>query len=192
MPVFKAPTKDFDFILNEYLGLERYQDVPGFAEGIELATPLLDEAAKLTENVIFPLNQSGDEEGCTFDNGEVRMPKGFKEAYAQYVEGGWASFTCDPEYGGQGLPEFLNMPMTEMICSANLSFGLTPGLSHGAYNAIYLHANDELKQTYLPKMVTGEWSGVMCLTEPQAGTDLGLLTTKATPNDDGSYALRRQ
>ncbi len=189
MPVYKAPTNDFAFILNEYLGLDRYGDVPGFAEARELAAPLLDESAKYCENVLFPLNQTGDEEGCTYDNGEVRMPQGFKEAYAQYVQGGWASFTCDPQYGGQGLPEFLNMPMTEMICSANLSFGLTPGLSHGAYNAIYLHASDELKQTYLPKMVTGEWSGVMCLTEPQAGTDLGLLTTKATPNDDGSYAL---
>src|SRR5271170_3417078 len=117
------------------------------------------------------------------------MPDGFKEAYQTYVEGGWPSFTCDAAYGGQGLPDVLNMPLMEMVCSANLSFGLTPGLSHGAYNAIMLHASDALKTKYLPKLVSGVWSGVMCLTEPQAGTDLGLVRTKAEPAADGSYRI---
>ena len=150
---------------------------------------VLEAAAQLCEEVLFPLNQVGDKVGLKYDNGRVIMPDGFKEAYKTYVEGGWPSFTCDPNYGGQGLPEVLNMPLMEMVCSANLSFGLTPGLSHGAYNAIMLHASDEIKQKYLPKMVSGHWSGVMCLTEPQAGSDLGLVRAKATPNADGSYAL---
>ncbi len=189
MPIFRAPFKDFDFILNDYLGLDKYESVAGFAEARELAAPLLEEGAKYCENVIFPLNQTADTQGCQFKDGVVTMPDGFKEAYAQYVEGGWPSFTCDPEYGGQGLPEFLSMPATEMICSANLSFGLTPGLSHGAYNAVHLHGTDELKAKFLPKMVTGEWSGVMCLTEPNAGTDLGLMTTKAEDVGDGSFKI---
>lgn len=190
MPQFKAPVRDFTFILNEYLNISQYQDVPGFADaGPDLVSPLLDEAAKLTENVLFPLNQSADAQGLRYDNGEVIMPEGFKEAYQTYIQGGWPSFTCDPDYGGQGLPEVMNMPLMEMVCSANLAFGLTPGLSHGAYSAIDLHGSDALKQKYLPKMVSGEWSGVMCLTEPQAGTDLGLMRTKAEPQDDGSYAI---
>jgi len=190
MPQFKAPVRDFQFILHEYLNLAQYQDVPGFADATpELMTPVLEAAAQLCEEVLFPLNQVGDKVGLKYDNGKVIMPDGFKEAYNMYVEGGWPSFTCDPNYGGQGLPDVLNMPLMEMVCSANLSFGLTPGLSHGAYNAIMLHANDEIKKKYLPKMVSGHWSGVMCLTEPQAGTDLGLVRTKATANSDGSYSL---
>src|SRR6185369_6098046 len=145
-----------------------------------------------TEEVLFPLNQSADKEGLKYKDGTVTMPKGFKEAYKTYVDGGWPSFTCETEYGGQGLPEVLNMPLMEMVCSSNLAFGLTPGLSHGAYNAIMLHATEDLKKKYLPKMTTGHWSGVMCLTEPQAGTDLGLIRTKAEPQADGSYANRRQ
>ncbi|MDE3017005.1 MAG: acyl-CoA dehydrogenase C-terminal domain-containing protein [Pseudomonadota bacterium] len=190
MPVYKAPVRDFQFILHEYLNLGQYKDVPGFADsGPELMTPVLEAAAQMCEEVLFPLNQKGDKEGLQYDNGKVIMPGGFKEAYEMYVEGGWPSFTCDPAYGGQGLPDVLNMPLMEMVCSANLSFGLTPGLSHGAYNAIMLHGSDALKKKYLPRMVSGHWSGVMCLTEPQAGTDLGLIRTKAEPQPDGSYAI---
>lgn len=190
MPIYKAPVRDFQFVLNDYLNVSQYKDVPGFADaGPELMNPVLEAGAQLCEEVLFPLNQKGDKEGLKYDNGTVHMPAGFKEAYKTYVEGGWPSFTCDTKYGGQGLPDVLNMPLMEMVCSANLSFGLTPGLSHGAYNAIMLHASDELKARYLPKLVSGHWSGVMCLTEPQAGTDLGQIRTKAAPNPDGSYSI---
>jgi alkylation response protein AidB-like acyl-CoA dehydrogenase len=190
MPVYKAPVRDFQFVLNDYLNIAQYKAISGFADsGDDLMTPVLEAAAQMSEEVLFPLNQKGDRQGLRYDNGKVILPDGFKEAYKTYVEGGWPSFTCDPAYGGQGLPEVLNMPLMEMVCSANLSFGLTPGLSHGAYNAIMLHASDELKKKYLPKLVSGHWSGVMCLTEPQAGTDLGLIRTKADLNDDGSYSI---
>lgn len=188
MPQYKAPTRDFEFILNDYLELHRYQQLPGFADATPaLITPLLEAAAQLAEEVLFPLNQSADAQGLRYHDGTVTMPDGFKQAYRTYIEGGWPSFTCDPNYGGQGLPEVMNMPLMEMVCSANLSFGLTPGLSHGAYSAISQHGSEALKAKYLPKLVAGEWSGVMCLTEPQAGTDLGLIRTKARPSDDGSY-----
>lgn len=186
MPTFRAPVADYQFLFEHVL---KRPDIASLNEASELATPLWEEAARLCEQVLFPLNQSGDKEGLKFDNGTVTTPAGFKDAYAQYVGGGWPSFTCATEYGGQGLPEILNMPVIEMICSANLSFGMTPGLSHGAYNAIYKHASDALKEKFLPKMVTGEWAGVMCLTEPHCGTDLGLIRTKAVPTDDGAYAI---
>ncbi len=189
MPTYKAPLADFLFLLNDYLDIAQYKDVQGFPEAAELAPALLEEGAKLCEGVLFPLNQSGDEEGCKFENGSVTMPKGFKEAYATYVQGGWPSFTCNPEWGGQGLPEVLNMPMTEMICSANLSFGLTPGLSHSAYNLMEKYCPESLKPRFMPKLVSGEWTGVMDLTEPQAGTDLGLIRTKAEPQGDDTYAI---
>lgn len=190
MPQYNAPIRDFEFVLKDYLGLERYQDVAGFSEtGEDLQAAILGEGARFCEEVLFPLNQKGDQQGLKFDNGKVTLPDGFVDAYKQYVEGGWPAFACDPQYGGQGLPEFLNMPLIEMICSANLSFGITPGLSHGAYNALMLHGSDALKEKYLPKITSGEWSGVMCLTEPQCGTDLGLIRTKAEPKEDGSYAI---
>jgi alkylation response protein AidB-like acyl-CoA dehydrogenase len=190
MPVYKAPVRDFQFVLNEYLNVSQYKDVPGFSDaGPDLMNPLLDAAAQFTEEVLFPLNQSADKEGLKYSDGNVTMPKGFKEAYKTYVDSGWPSFTCETEFGGQGLPEVLNMPLMEMVCSSNLAFGLTPGLSHGAYNAILLHGSDELKKKFLPKLTTGHWSGVMCLTEPQAGTDLGMLRTKAEPQADGTYAI---
>lgn len=189
MPQFTAPTQDFQFLLHDWLKVTAI-DLPGFEEIDEgLVDSLLAEGGRFCEEVLFPINQSGDQEGCTFDNGKVSLPSGFKEAYESYVQSGWPSFTCDPAYGGQGLPEVINMPMIEMICSANLSFGMLPGLSHGAVNALYKHATDELKERFLPKMVSGEWAGVMCLTEPQCGTDLGLIRTKAEPNDDGSYNI---
>ncbi len=189
MPVYSAPKKDFEFLLKEYLNIGQYSHLSGFDGAEELVTPLLDEAAKFCENILLPLNQSGDAEGVSYADGKVTMPSGFTEAYKQYVESGWPSFTCDAEYGGQGLPEVLNMPMIEMICSANLSFGMTAGLTHGAYTALKLFGSEEQKQRYLPKLVTGQWSGIMCLTEPQAGTDLGLINTTATPNGDGSYSI---
>lgn len=191
MPIYHAPIRDFQFVINEFLNIEHYKgQLKGFDEIDEsLVSGLLSEGAKFCEEVLFPINQSGDAEGCDFDNGTVTLPKGFTEAYKLYSESGWTSFTCDAEYGGQGLPEVLNMPIIEMICSANLSFGILPGLTHGAYNAIYTHASKELKDTYLPNMVSGTWSGVMCLTEPHCGTDLGLIRTTATPADDGTYHI---
>lgn len=189
MPVYKAPIRDFQFVLKEFLPIAAHRDVSGMSDVLDMADPVLEAGAQLCEQVLFPLNQVGDKDGLIYKDGTVTTPKGFKEAYKAYCEGGWPSFTCDPAFGGQGLPEVLNMPIMEMACSSNLSFGLTPGLSHGAYNAIARHASDELKNKYLPKMVTGEWSGVMCLTEPQAGTDLGLIRTKAEPAGDGSYKI---
>lgn len=190
MPSYKAPIRDFEFVLKELLEIDKYKHLKGFDQIDEsLASSLLAEGSKLCEEVLFPLNQSGDREGVKFDNGKVKVPAGFKDAYNTYISSGWTSFTCDPAYGGQGLPEVLNMPIIEMICSANLSFGITPGLTHGAYNAIASHASDELKQKFLPKMVSGEWTGVMCLTEPQCGTDLGLIRTTATPAGDGKYKI---
>jgi alkylation response protein AidB-like acyl-CoA dehydrogenase len=189
--VYTAPTSDFEFLIKEFLELEKHADIPSFAEAQELVTPLLDEAAKLCQDVLHPLNQVGDTQGLKYnpDDHSVTTPEGFKEAYQQYAEGGWSTLTWPEQYGGQGLPEFLNMPMLEMVCSSNLAFGLTPGLTHGAISALLLHANDELKERYLPKMISGEWTGVMCLTEPQAGTDLGLVRSTATPQDDGSYSI---
>ena len=188
MPVYKAPIRDFQFVLREYLNIGQYSELKGFGD-LDVVDPILDEAAKFCEEALFPLNQTGDKEGLKFENGNVTLPAGFKEAYQTYVQSGWGSFSCDPEYGGQGLPNVVNTPVIEMICSSNLSFGLMPGLTHGAYSALHHFGTDEQKKTYLPKMVTGEWTGVMCLTEPQAGTDLGLIKTNAVSNDDGSYNI---
>lgn len=190
MPEYKAPIRDFQFVLEEVLNITQYNNVPGFNDvSPDLISSLLQESARISEEVLFPLNQSGDKEGCRFENGNVFMPKGFKEAYQTYVQSGWPAFTCDPAYGGQGLPDVLNMPLIEMISAANVSFGLTPGLSHGAYNAIYAHASEELKRLYLPMMVSGLWTGVMCLTESHCGTDLGLIRTRAEPGEGGSYRI---
>lgn len=189
MPNYTAPIRDFQFLIDEYLGLDAYRDVPGFDEARALMQPLLEGAAQLCEEVLAPLNKVGDAQGLTYKDGAVTTPEGFKEAYKAYTEGGWSTLTWPVEFGGQGLPEFLNMPMLEMVCSANLSFGLTPGLTHGAISALLLHGTEELKNTYAPKLISGEWSGVMCLTEPVAGTDLGLLKTRAEPQGDGSYRI---
>lgn len=190
MPSYKAPLKDFQFLIRHFLQTEQYEaEIPQFAAARDLIDPLLEASAQLCEEVLFPLNVVGDKQGLKYENGKVITPDGFKEAYKTYAEGGWSTLTWPTEYGGQDLPEFLNMPMLEMVCSANLSFGLTPGLTHGAINALLVHGSDEQKNTYLPKMISGEWSGVMCLTEPVAGTDLGLLKTRAEPNADGSYNI---
>lgn len=138
----------------------------------DIIDAILEEGAKMCENELFPLNRSGDEEGCHFENGVVRTPKGFKEAYDTFVEGGWTALSCDPRYGGQGLPETINFVLEEMICSANLSFGMYPGLTKGAYNAIKAHASDELKEKFLPRMVDGTWSGTMCLTRARSAAPI--------------------
>jgi len=190
MATYKAPLKDMRFVLNEVIDVSRVSSLPGYGEVTpDLIDAILEEGAKLCENVLFPLNRSGDEEGCTYENGVVRTPKGFKEAYKQFIEGGWTNVTTDPQYGGQGLPATLGFVMQEMITSSNLSFGMYPGLSHGAYEAMRVHASDTIKQTYLPKLGEGVWSGTMCLTEPHCGTDLGMLRSKAEPRSDGSYDI---
>lgn len=189
MPVYNAPLKDFQFLIEHFMGLDKHTDVPGFSEARDMAPALYEAAAQFTQEVLFPLNTVGDKQGLKYKDGTVTTPDGFKDAYKQYVEGGWSTLVWPSEYGGQDMPEFLNMPMLEMVCSSNLSFGLTPGLTHGAINALLKYGTDELKQTYLPKMVSGEWSGVMCLTEPTAGTDLGILKTRAVPAGDGSYQI---
>ncbi len=190
MPSYAAPLRDIRFCLTEYLDPARLTALPGCAEMTpELVDPVLEEAARLCQEVLFPLNRTGDEEGCTIENGVVRTPKGFPAAYRAFVEGGWAALACDPAYGGQGLPKTVALPFEEMMCSANLSFGMYPGLSHGAYSALLKHGTDALKDRYLPKLVTGEWTGTMCLTEPHCGTDLGLIRTRAAPNADGSFSV---
>jgi alkylation response protein AidB-like acyl-CoA dehydrogenase len=190
MPSYKAPLRDMRFVFNEFLDADELRELPGCDEvTTDLVDAILEEAAKVSETLLFPLNQSGDEEGCRFENGKVTTPKGFKEAYKTFSEGGWGGLACDPDHGGQGLPELLNMIVEEMICSANLSFGLVPGLTNGAYVALKAYASDELKATYLPKMVEGVWTGTMCLTEPHCGTDLGMVRTKAVPQDDGSFKI---
>ena len=191
MPVYKAPLDDMRFVLNEVLG---YEAAVAGLEGYEEATPdlvdaILGEAARFCENELQPLNLPGDAEGCRYENGVVRTPAGFREAYALYAEGGWTGLTCDPARGGQGLPKTVGFAVEEMICSANMAFGMYPGLSHGAYNAIERWADEALREVYLPRLADGSWSGTMCLTEPQCGTDLGLIRTRAEPQADGSFAL---
>ena len=190
MPVYKAPLEDIRFILNEVIGVGELAKLSGYEEATpEAIETILEEAAKLCEEVLFPLNRTGDEEGCVLENGKVKTPEGFKEAYQTFRESGWTGLSCKTEFGGQGLPLLLNFVIDEIVCSANLSFGMYPGLSHGAYNAIEKHGTDELKKRYLPKMVDGTWTGTMCLTEPHCGTDLGLVRTKADPQPDGSYKV---
>ena len=190
MPNYKAPLEDMRFVLHELYDSKTIAELPGCADFTpELIDSVLDEAGKFTEEVLFPLNQKGDLEGCTWENGVVRTPEGFKAAYEGFRAGGWTGMAAAPEFGGQGMPVAMSLFVEEMMCSANMAFGLYPGLTHGAYLALYNHGSEELKQLYLPKMVSGQWSGTMCLTEPHCGTDLGMLRTKAVPNDDGSFSL---
>jgi alkylation response protein AidB-like acyl-CoA dehydrogenase len=193
MPSYKAPLREYRFLLNDLLDLSQYAKLPGFADApADLVDAILEEAAKLTEEVLQPLNQIGDREGCKLENGVVTTPTGFKEAYKLLVEGGWPALVADTQYGGQGLPNALGVIFNEMVSSANMAFGMYPGLSHGAYSALSQHGTDEQKKKYLPKLVTGEWTGTMNLTEPHCGTDLGLLRTKAVPVGDGSYKISGQ
>jgi alkylation response protein AidB-like acyl-CoA dehydrogenase len=190
MPAYRAPLDDIRFILHDVHDVARLASLPGCEEATpDVIDAVLAEGAALCEQVLFPLNQSGDSEGCTYDQGTVRTPSGFKAAYRQYAEGGWTGIAADPAYGGQGLPEAVRFVFEEMLCSANLSFSMYPGLSHGAYSALMSHGSDDLKAQYLPKLVSGEWSGTMCLTEAHAGTDLGILTTRAEPAADGTYRI---
>ncbi|GER02619.1 hypothetical protein JCM17846_03010 [Iodidimonas nitroreducens] len=191
MPTYRAPVKDMTFILNELLKLDSFNDLPGFEEATpDLVAAVLEEGAKFCENELQPINASGDHEGCTrHDDGSVSAPKGFKAAYDTYVEGGWQGLTQSPEFGGQGLPHVVGFAFEEMMISSNMAFAMYPGLTAGAIAALSAVASDEIKQKYLPKMIAGEWTGTMNLTEPHCGTDLGMIRTKAVPQDDGSYTL---
>jgi alkylation response protein AidB-like acyl-CoA dehydrogenase len=191
MLTYRAPLDEYRFVLHELFDYDgTVASLPGYEDGTsDIADAVIEEGAKFCENELLPLNQSGDEEGCTFDNGEVTTPKGFKEAYVAFAGAGWPGLAAATEYGGQGLPKTLQVLLDELVCSTNLSFGIYPGLSHGAYNAIDLHGTEAQKSLYLPKIADGTWSGTMCLTEPQCGTDLGLIRTKAVPREDDSYDI---
>jgi hypothetical protein len=194
MPTYTAPLREYSFLLKDVLKLERYSNLKSFADApMDLVDQVLAEAGKFSEEVIAPLNVVGDREGCTrHEDGSVTTPTGFKDAYKKFVEGGWPSLAAEPAFGGQGLPATINIAASEMTISANMAFSMYPLLSHGAYEAILHHGTDEQRQTYLPKIVSGEWTGTMNLTEPHAGTDLGLLRTKAVPQADGSYKITGQ
>ncbi len=190
MLTYTAPLRDMRFVLHELHDSAGLSHLPGFEEITpDLMDTILDEAARFISATLLPLNASGDAEGCHYENGVVRTPKGFKEAYQAFVGGGWGALNADPAYGGQGLPECLGKLVEEMTCASNLAFGLYPGLSHGAYLALESHGSEALKSLYLPKLAAGSWSGTMCLTEAHCGTDLGLLRTKAVPQPDGSFAI---
>lgn len=192
MTAYKAPLRDMRFILDEVFDVAKlWAELPALAEAVdaETAAAILEEAGKVTAGTIAPLNRSGDEEGCQWNNGMVTTPAGFPEAYKTYAEGGWVGISGDPAYGGLGMPKVISGQIDEMVNSANLSFALYPMLTAGACLSINTHATEELKRLYLPKMYAGDWSGSMCLTEPHAGTDLGLIRTKAEPQADGSYRI---
>ncbi|MCM5680798.1 acyl-CoA dehydrogenase C-terminal domain-containing protein [Schlegelella sp. S2-27] len=196
MAQYTPPLRDMQFVMHEVLDVaSELKQLPAHAEvDVDTINAVLEEGGKFAAEVVFPLNQSGDEEGCTLDKAthEVKAPKGFKEAYMQYVEGGWPSLSCDPEFGGQGLPITVNQCFYEMLNSANQAWTMYPGLSHGAYEALHAHGTPEQKATYLPRLTSGKWTGTMCLTEPHCGTDLGLLRTKAEPQADGTYKITGQ
>ena len=193
MPSYTPPLRDMQFVMHEVLKVvDDFKAMPQHADiDADTINAVLEEGGKFATEVIFPLNISGDTEGCTIDQTThiVSTPKGFKEAYAKYIEGGLAALACDPAFGGQGLPLVMNQCFYEMMNSANQSWTMYPGLTHGAYAALHTHGTEEQKQTYLHKMTSGEWTGTMCLTEAHCGTDLGLMRTKAEPQADGSYKL---
>ena len=193
MPTYTPPLRDMQFVMHELLNVvDDFKQIEVFADiDADTVNAVLEEGGKFAAEVTFPLNLSGDTEGCSYDlaSHAVTTPKGFKEAYAKYIEGGWAALACDPEFGGQGLPLVVNQCFYEMLNSANQSWTMYPGLTHGAYASLHTHGTAEQKQTYLRKMTSGEWTGTMCLTEAHCGTDLGLMRTKAEPLPDGTYKL---
>ena len=196
MPTYTPPQRDMQFVMHELLQVtDEYKAMPAHAEvDVDTINAVLEEGGKFAAEVIFPLNISGDEEGCTLDKTthEVTTPKGFKEAFQTYVAGGWPALSADPDYGGQGLPIVVNQCFYEMLNSANQAWTMYPGLTHGAYECLHAHGTPEQKAMFLPKLTSGEWTGTMCLTEPHCGTDLGLLRTKAEPQADGSYRITGQ
>ncbi len=191
MTAYMPPLDDISFLLNDVFDFDAQMAALPRHDGLtaELAASILGEGGRFCAEILEPLNRSGDEEGCTLADGVVRTPAGFASAYRSFVDAGWTSLSGDPEYGGQGLPRVVQILLDEMLSSTNLSFGLFAGLTRGAVEAIGHHGSDELKRLYLPPMIAGEWTGAMALTESSAGTDLGLLTTRAVPHGDGSYAL---
>ncbi|MFD1911352.1 acyl-CoA dehydrogenase C-terminal domain-containing protein [Halodurantibacterium flavum] len=192
MPSYTPPTRDMQFILHEVMKAAE-SGVPGYEEmDSDFTAAVLEEAGKVSSEVLAPLNAVGDAQGCRLENGVVRTPEGFDRAFAAMKEGGWTALDCDPDYGGQGLPYLLNSAVGEMFVSANMAFNMYQGLTHGAYSAIHTHGTAEQKATYLPKLVSCDWTGTMNLTEPHCGTDLGLMRTKAEPQDDGSYLITGQ
>ena len=193
MPTYNAPVEDMMFLFDKLRNNKNYNEIEKYKEvNSELVKNILDEAAKINQNIILPLAKIGDENPTILENGIVRTPPGYKEAYSKFIEDGWTSLSCDPKYGGQGMPKTVSAFFDEMLSSASLSFKLYSELSIGAYNCINHHATEEIKNKYLPKMVEGKWSGTMCLTEPVCGTDLGLLKTKAEEQNDGTYKLNGQ
>ena len=188
MPTYKAPVDDIRFVLDELLDVGQLAALPGYEDASpDILLSVLEEGGKLCEEVLAPINQTGDAEGCRLENGVVRTPAGFKEAYEAFRTGGWPAMIAEPEYGGQGLPRLTRFVLDEMLCSANLSFSMYPELAHGATALLERWADEELKRRFLPKLVDGTWGGTMCLTEPHAGTDLGIIRTKAVPAGDGAY-----
>ncbi|UYG06332.1 acyl-CoA dehydrogenase C-terminal domain-containing protein [Halomonas sp. M4R1S46] len=191
MPDYQAPLRDLRFVMDELLDYPaHYARLPAGEEASpDVVAAILEEGARFAREVLLPLNQSGDREGCLLEGGEVKTPRGFKAAYRQYVEGGWPGLAADPAQGGQGLPPSLAMALSEMICATNLAWGMYPGLSHGAADALRHHGTEDQKATYLTKLVEGVWTGTMCLTEPHCGTDLGLIKSRAVPTEDGAYEI---
>src|SRR5271166_2194208 len=194
MPTYKAPVSDTVFLLSDVFNYSNYANAPGFSEApIDVVESVLTEGAKFVEEVVQPLNRVGDIEGCVrHEDGSVTTPKGFKEAYRQVAEGGWLGLSAPAEYGGQGLPVTLSQAVNEFQCSANMAFSMYGGLTMGATAALMVHGKPEQKKTYAPKMIAGEWTGTMNLTEPHCGTDLGLIKTRAVRRDDGSFSISGQ
>ncbi|MEQ9315972.1 MAG: acyl-CoA dehydrogenase family protein, partial [Henriciella sp.] len=194
MPRYDAPVRDMQFIFHDVLALQTYSNLEGFADATpDIIDQILEEGGKFAKDVIFPLNKIGDEQGCVRrDDSSVKTPDGFPEAYKQFVENGWPLLSKRADHGGQGLPHLLAVSLSEMVSSANMAFGMYPGLTSGAYEALMAGGSEEQKAKYGPKMASGEWAGTMNLTEPQCGTDLGLIKTKAVPQPDGSYKITGQ
>ena len=193
MTIYNAPVEEMMFLFDHLKDNENYKEIEKFKEiNSDLVKAILEQAAKINQEIILPLAKTGDENPCVYENGVVRSPPGYKEAYKKFIDDGWTSLSCDPKYGGQGMPKTVSTFFEEMLSSSSLSFKLYSELSIGAYNCILHHADDKIKDKFLPKIVEGKWSGTMCLTEPVCGTDLGLLKTKAEAQSDGSYNFNGQ